>query len=81
MVRGEPSRDDDVPIPIGIVCPECSVVVHCDYSRSYLREKALLDGEVEVIHHLHTGNAEFHMNTVTFNTTQLDRIRDLLSNT
>jgi hypothetical protein len=80
MLKGEPPMDDDALIPIGgNVCPECLVVVHCDYSRSYLREKALVDGEVEVIHHCDTGNAEFHMNTVTLNATQLDRIRDLLS--
>ena len=73
---------DDALIPIpGLVCPVCSVVVHCDYSRSYLREKALVDGEVEVFHHEKEGSATvgFHMNTVKLNTTQLDRIRDLLS--
>ena len=78
--------DDDTYISIpGLICPECSVGVHCDYSRSYLREKALIDGEVEVIHHCdaereHTATVNFHMNTVQLNTVQLDRIRDLLSN-
>jgi len=74
--------EDDAHILIpGLVCPECSVVVHCGYSRSYLREKALVDGEVEVIHHydVEKDPVSFHMNTVKLNTTQLDRIRDLLS--
>ena len=77
--------DDDALIPIpGLVCPVCSVVVHCGYSRSYLREKALVDGEVEVFHHCDAekeggATVSFHMNTVKLNTTQLDRIRDLLS--
>jgi hypothetical protein len=77
--------DDDMHIPIpDLVCPQCSLVVHCHYSRSYLREKALVDCEVEVIHHCDAekqGNrtVDFHMNTVKLNTTQLDRIRDLLS--
>jgi hypothetical protein len=74
--------DDDARIPVpGLVCPVCSVVVHCEYSRSYLLEKALVDGEVEVIHY-HNDEKErvgFHMYTVKLNTTQLDRIRDLLS--
>jgi hypothetical protein len=73
--------DDDALIPIpGLLCPECSVVVNVCYSRSYLREKALVDGEVEVIHHdPERADGGFHMNTVKLNTTQLDRIRDLLS--
>jgi hypothetical protein len=85
MVTGEGLMDDGALIPIpGLVCPICSVVVHCDYSRSYLRDKALVDGEVEVIHHCDAdkeggATAGFHMNTVKLNTTQLDRIKDLLS--
>jgi hypothetical protein len=74
--------DDDALIPIpGLVCPECSVVVQCEYSRSYLREKALVDGEVEVIHHYDTEKERggFHMNTVKLNATQLDKTRDVLS--
>jgi hypothetical protein len=73
--------DDGALIPVpGLVCPECLVVVHCEYSRSYLREKALIDGEVEVIHHHNNEKerADFHMYTVQLNTTQLQRIRDLL---
>ena len=78
--------DDDALIPIsGLVCPKCSVVVHCDYSKSYLREKALVDGEVEVIHPCdadHEGNVTvgFHMNTVKLNTTQLDTVIAGLTN-
>jgi hypothetical protein len=50
------------------------------YSKSYLREKALVDGEVEVIHHdADRADAGFHLNTVKLNTTQLDKVRDLLS--
>jgi hypothetical protein len=84
MVAGERPMDDDALILIpglGLVCPECSVVVQCEYSRSYLREKALVDGEVEVIHHCDTARErmDFHMNTVKLNTTQLDKIRDVLS--
>ncbi len=74
--------DDDVYIPIpGLICPECSVVVRCCYSKSYLRQKALIDGEVEVIHHRSAdreGN-DFHMHTVKLNATELDGIKDLLS--
>ena len=74
--------DDHVYIPIpGLICPECSVVVRSCYSRSYLREKALIDGEIEVIHYCSAERegTDFHMNTVKLNTTQLDRIKDLLS--
>jgi hypothetical protein len=74
--------DDDARIPVpGLVCPDCSVVVHCEYSKSYLREKALVDGEVEVIHHRddEKERAGFHMNTVKLSATQLHRIRNLLS--
>jgi hypothetical protein len=74
--------DDEALIPVpGLVCPECRVVVRCEYSKSYLREKALVDGEVEV---MHQGEGEkepvgFHLHTVKLNTSQLDTIRDLLS--
>ena len=59
-----------------LVCPECVVVVHCDYSRSYLQEKALVDREVEVSHH--TAAAGTHMNTVRLTADQLAYIKKLL---
>jgi hypothetical protein len=77
--------DDDMYIPIpGLVCPECSAVVYSDYSRSYLREKAFVDGEVEVIHcgpadEQDKTTVDTHMNTVKLSTAQLDTIRNLLS--
>jgi hypothetical protein len=56
------------------------VVVHCGYSRSYLRERALVDGELEVMHYdAERADSGFHINTVKLNTTQLDTITDLLS--
>jgi len=83
LLIGERLMDDDAFIAIsGLVCPECSVVVHCDYSRLYLREKALVDGEVEVIHHCEDKDnvtVGLHMNTVKLHTAQLDRIRDVLA--
>jgi len=67
-------------ISILLVCPECSAVLSCDYSRSYLREKALVDGEVEVIHPNEQDKAtvDMHMNTVKLDTAQLDTIRNRL---
>ena len=70
--------DDDLYIPLpGLICPQCSVVVFCEYSKSYLRDKALVDCEVEVTHH-DPVTKEFHMNTVKLTPGQLDRIRTLL---
>jgi hypothetical protein len=60
-----------------LVCPECAVVVHCDYSRSYLQEKALVDREVEISHHTAT---DWHMHTVALTPNQINYIKDLLAN-
>jgi hypothetical protein len=77
--RGKLIEDPDMMYMIpDLVCPECSVVAHCDYSKSYLREQAVVDGEVQITHQTAT---DWHMHTIKLNATQLAHIRDLLSNT
>jgi hypothetical protein len=79
MLRKKPMDDPDMMYMIpDLVCRECAVVVHCDYSKLYLRDKALVDREVEITHQTAT---DWHMHTVTLTMTQLNYINHLLSNT